>query len=60
MQKKRATALRKEWGDAPCLHPTLTREYDLGERTGNYRCTQCGAALTFRERADLLATRKPR
>jgi len=57
VQKKRATALKQEWGDKPCPHPTLAKEYDAGERTGNYVCTQCGTTLTFRERAELLATR---
>lgn len=58
MQRKRAIELRAQWGDRPCEHPTLAREYDQGERTGNYVCTQCGATLTFRERAELLASRK--
>jgi len=57
VQKKRATALKQEWGDKPCPHPTLAKEYDAGERTGNYVCTQCGTTLTFRERAELLASR---
>ena len=59
MQKKRATALRQAWGDAPCEHPAFAREYDLGERTGSYVCTQCGATLTFRQKAELLAARRP-
>lgn len=57
MQKKRATALKQEWGDKPCAHPALAKEYDAGERTGNYVCTQCGTTLTFKERAELLAAR---
>lgn len=58
MQKKRATALKEAWGDKPCAHPELAREYDLGKRTGNYVCTQCGATFTFRERAEIMATRR--
>ena len=54
MQRKKAIALQQAWGDRPCDHPDLAREYDAeGERTGNYVCTQCGAILTFRERAAL-------
>ena len=34
MKRKRAEALRQEWGDKPCDHPEFAREYDLGERTG--------------------------
>ena len=58
MQRKKATALRQEWGDKPCTHPALAKEYDLGERTGNYVCTTCGATLTFREKAELAASRR--
>lgn len=58
MQRKRAAALRSEWGDRPCDHPALAREYDEGVRTGNYLCTRCGATISFRERAALLAKRR--
>jgi hypothetical protein len=57
LQKKRATALQQEWGGKPCTHPAFAKEYDLGKRTGNYVCTQCGTTFTFRERAEHLATR---
>jgi hypothetical protein len=57
MQRKRANALKEEWGDKPCDHPAFAKEYDLGARTGNYVCTQCGAVFTFRERAEILAAR---
>jgi hypothetical protein len=55
MQRKKATALKQEWGDKPCTHPAFAKEYDLGERTGNYVCTTCGATFTFREKAELVA-----
>ena len=55
MQKKRATALKQEWGDRPCQHTTLAKEYDMGERTGSYVCTQCGSTLSFREKAERTA-----
>jgi hypothetical protein len=58
VQKKKAILLKQEWGDKPCTHPTLAREYDLGERTGNYICTTCGATLTFRKKAELAASRR--
>ena len=60
MQKKRATALQQEWGGKPCEHPALAKEYDQGTRTGGYVCTQCGAAISFRERAEILARRPPK
>ena len=59
MQKKRAVALQEAWGGKPCDHPAFAREYDLGERTGNYICTQCGATFGFRERAEIMAARRP-
>lgn len=57
MQKKQAQKLQETWGSKPCDHPGFSREYDLGERTGNYICTQCGAILSFRERAEVIAAR---
>jgi hypothetical protein len=57
MQRKQAQKLHETWGTKPCDHPAFAKEYDLGKRTGNYVCTQCGAILTFRERAEALATR---
>lgn len=58
MQRKRAVALRAEWAGRPCDHPTLAKEYDEGVRTGGYVCAQCGAAFTFRERAEMMAKRR--
>lgn len=58
MQKKKATELQQAWGGKPCTHPAFAKEYDLGERTGNYVCTQCGAILTFREKAEITASRE--
>lgn len=42
MQQKKALELRKQWGDRPCDHPTLEKEYELGSATGDYVCTTCG------------------
>jgi hypothetical protein len=58
MQRKKANALQAEWGGKPCGHPAFAKEYDAGERTGNYVCTQCGTILSFRERAELVASRR--
>lgn len=57
LQRKKAIELQQKWGGKPCDHPAFSREYDLGERTGNYCCTQCGASLTFREKAELTQAR---
>jgi hypothetical protein len=53
VQRKKAIELQQAWGGKPCDHPTLAREYDLGERTGNYCCQQCGTVLSFREKVEL-------
>ncbi len=61
MKEKQAQTLRAAWGDRPCGHPAFAREYDqAGKRTGNYFCTQCGAPISYRERAELLAGRSER
>lgn len=58
MQAKKAEALRTEWRDRSCEHPALAKEYAEGKRTGDYVCTQCGAKVTFRQRAEILASRR--
>jgi hypothetical protein len=58
MQRKKASALQAAWGGKPCAHPAFAKEYDLGERTGSYVCTQCGAVLSFREKSELTASRR--
>jgi len=58
MQRKKAAELQQAWGGKSCGHPAFAKEYDLGERTGNYVCTQCGAILSFREKTELAASRR--
>ena len=58
MKVKRAQELRDAWGDKPCEHPQLAKLYDLGERTGNFACAQCGKVFSFKEKAELLASRE--
>ena len=57
MKLKRAQELREAWGDKPCDHPAFAKEYDLGERTGRFVCTQCGRSVSPREKAELAAGR---
>lgn len=44
MQLEAARDLREEWGDKPCDHPKLTKEYYRSTQTGDYVCTTCGRA----------------
>jgi len=58
MKRKRALELQQAWGGKPCEHPAFAKEYDQGVRTGNFICTQCGAILSFREKAEIMASRR--
>lgn len=58
MKRKRALELQQAWGERPCDHPSFAKEYDLGERTGNFVCTQCGAILSARQKIELLRARE--
>jgi hypothetical protein len=42
MQMLKATEIRKSWGNKPCDHPHLAKEYHFGTATGDYICTQYG------------------
>lgn len=59
MKRKKALQLQQEWGDRPCEHPSFAKEYDLGERTGNFVCTQCGRIVSQREKIEITASRRP-
>ena len=52
MQAKKAEELRRLWGDKPCEHPKLDKEYILGAQTGDFICTTCGKVFMSREEAD--------
>lgn len=58
MKRKRALELRQAWGDRSCPHPAFAKEYDLGERTGNFICTQCGRSFSVREKVAITTARK--
>jgi uncharacterized protein with PIN domain len=44
MQTDKARKLREQWGNKPCDHESVVKEYDRGAATGDYVCTQCGRA----------------
>ncbi|MGI1999632.1 hypothetical protein [Shewanella frigidimarina] len=44
MQLDKAQALQAKWGNKPCSHPDLSKEYHLGAATGDYACTTCSEA----------------
>lgn len=46
MQLHDARELQQKWGDKPCDHPWVDREYDRQFHTGDEVCTQCGRVIT--------------
>jgi hypothetical protein len=42
MQASQAKLIAERWGDKPCDHPGVVKEYMLGAQTGDRICTQCG------------------
>jgi len=58
MQMDRAAKLRKEWGDKPCDHLGVEKEYILGGDTGDVVCTQCGETFTRPEWQQIQEGRK--
>jgi hypothetical protein len=57
MKRKKALELQQAWGDQPCAHPSFAKEYDLGVRTGNFICTQCGRTFSVREKVAITSAR---
>lgn len=49
MQMNEAMQVSKEWGNKPCDHPSVEKEYHLGTQTGDYVCTQCGQTRSNRD-----------
>ena len=45
MQLSEATKLAKIWGNKPCSHPSLEKEYFGSADTGDKVCTVCGKAV---------------
>ena len=52
MQVSEVAKLREEWGEKPCNHDHIEKEYYLGAHTGDYVCTTCGRDLTATEKAE--------
>jgi len=44
VQISEAIKLREKWGDKPCDHKSLDKEYHLGSATGDFVCIQCGCS----------------
>lgn len=44
MQMDEAMKLNHQWGNKPCDHPNIEKEYARGTQTGDYVCSTCGEA----------------
>jgi hypothetical protein len=42
MQFDRRMTIKERWGNKPCRHPSIEKEYVHGSQTGDFICTQCG------------------
>lgn len=57
-----AKKVRDEWGNKPCDHPKIEKEYFADTHTIDYVCSQCGKEFTilemFETKANLKRSRK--
>jgi hypothetical protein len=58
MDYNAAHKLKEAWGDKPCDHPHLEKEYYAGTYLTNYICTQCGAEITIEQKLEMDEARK--
>lgn len=47
MQHEEKEQIRRAWGDKPCDHPSVDKEYYFGADTGDKVCTQCGRVVEY-------------
>jgi hypothetical protein len=53
-----AQKLKDSWGNIPCDHPRLEKEYYVGAFLINYVCIQCGKEFTIAQKLEMDETRK--
>ena len=53
-----AHKLKDSWGDKPCNHPHLEKEYYTGAFLTNYVCSQCGKEFTIAQKLEMDQMRK--
>ena len=53
-----AQKVMQDWGDKPCTHPRLEKEYYTGAFLTNYVCTTCGKEFTIAEKLQMDIERK--
>lgn len=58
MQMSEIKKLKDSWGNKPCDHPELDKEYILGYQTGDYICTSCGESFLAEQAKKILEKRQ--
>ena len=58
MEYSVAQKIRESWGEKPCDHPRLEKEYYVGAFLINWVCTQCGKQFTIAQKFELDTKRK--
>jgi hypothetical protein len=53
-----AQKVKDTWGEKPCNHPHLEKEYYTGAFLTNYVCTQCGKEFSIPQKLELDQERK--
>jgi hypothetical protein len=53
-----ALKVKDAWGDKPCIHPHLEKEYYTGAFLTNYVCVQCGKEFTIAQKLEMDEERK--
>jgi len=53
-----AQKLQATWGDKPCNHPHLEKEYYAGTFLTNFVCSQCGMEFTISQKLEMDEKRK--
>jgi len=58
MEYYAAQKAKESWGNKPCDHPHLEKEYYVGAFLINYVCTQCGKEFSIAHKLELDEVRK--
>jgi len=53
MEYLAAQEVKEKWGDKPCDHPHLEKEYYTGAFLTNYVLTQCGKEFTIHQKLEM-------
>jgi hypothetical protein len=53
MEYYAAQKVKEAWGEKPCLHPEIEKEYYTGAYLVNYVCVQCGKEFTISEKLEM-------